>query len=160
MRRVVRALEVYIKRGTPISVLQRRHPPPYTILQIGLSRRRDRLYERADQRIAAMVEEGLIEEVQGLLAAGVPADSEAMSGLGYRETVAFLSGALPSREALAAEIGRTTRRFIRTQANWFREGDPAIRWFDLDEMPYEEIEAAVAAWLHEGGAQRNSPGSE
>ncbi len=147
VRRVVRALEVYRKSGTPISVLQRKQAPPYRILQIGLTRERERLYERADRRIAAMLDAGLIAEVQRLLDEGVPADCEAMSALGYRETVAFLRGELPSKDALAAEIGRNTRRFIRTQSNWFRPTDPTIHWFDLDAQPYEAIEAFVGEWL-------------
>ncbi|MBA3534849.1 MAG: tRNA (adenosine(37)-N6)-dimethylallyltransferase MiaA, partial [Ardenticatenales bacterium] len=148
VRRVIRALEVYEKSGVPISVLQQRNPPPYHILQLGLTRERQHLYGRADQRIAAMLDAGLVAEVQGLLDAGVPPACEAMSGLGYRETVAFLRGELLSEAALAEEIGRNTRRFIRTQYNWFRLTDPAIHWFDLGEISYEEIEAVVDLWLH------------
>jgi tRNA dimethylallyltransferase len=151
VRRVVRALEVYEKSGTPISVLQRKRPPPYRFLQIGLTRSRDQLYERVDRRIAAMLEGGLVEEVRRLLDAGVPADCEAMSGLGYRETVAYLRGEIASEADLAAEIGRNTRRFIRTQANWFRLDDPAIHWFDLDEAAYEEIALVVRQWLESTG---------
>lgn len=147
VRRVVRALEVFEKSGTPISVLQRKQPPPYRILQIGLTRERERLYERVDRRIEAMLDAGLVAEVEGLLASGVPADCEAMSGLGYRETVAYLAGEVPDEEALAREIGRNTRRFIRAQGNWFRPGDPDIHWFDLDEQPYEAIERVVGGWL-------------
>ncbi|MDQ4078723.1 MAG: tRNA (adenosine(37)-N6)-dimethylallyltransferase MiaA [Chloroflexota bacterium] len=150
VRRVVRALEVYEKSGTPISVLQRKNPPPYRILQLGLTRERERLYERVDRRIDKMLEAGLIDEVEDLLDAGIPADCEAMSALGYRETVAYLRGDIPSPEELTAEIGRSTRRFIRTQYNWFRLSDPKIHWFDLDEIEYEEIEEFVGEWLMEG----------
>ena len=150
VRRVVRALEVYEKSGTPISVLQRKTPPPYHILQIGLIRVRERLYERVDRRIEAMLAAGLIDEVRQLLSAGVPPDCAAMSALGYRETVAFLGGQIATEEELAQEIGRNTRRFIRTQSNWFRRNDPRIHWFDLDEQPYEEIEQFVEGWLGQG----------
>jgi tRNA dimethylallyltransferase len=147
VRRVVRALEVYEVTGTPISVLQRKVPPPYRILQLGLIRPREILYQRADFRIAMMLQAGLIEEVQRLLEAGVPAECEAMSGLGYRETVAYLRGELRDEVALAQEIGRTTRRLIRTQSNWFRVNDPTITWFDLETKRYREIEQFVIAWL-------------
>jgi tRNA dimethylallyltransferase len=150
VRRVARALEVYQHSGIPISVLQRKEPPPYRVLQIGLSREREVLYERVDRRIQSMLEEGLVEEVRRLLEAGVPPESESLSGLGYRETVAFLRGEIDSPEALAAEIGRNTRRFIRTQGNWFRAGDESIHWFDLDKTSYKEIEEVVAAWLGRG----------
>ncbi|MGH2543612.1 MAG: tRNA (adenosine(37)-N6)-dimethylallyltransferase MiaA [Ardenticatenaceae bacterium] len=149
VRRVVRALEVYEKSGAPISLLQRRNPPPYRILQIGLTRERERLYERADRRIAAMLEAGLVAEVRRLLEDGVPPTYESMSGLGYRETVAFLGGEIPTLEALAEEIGRNTHRLIRSQYNWFRPSDPKIHWFDLDQVSYETIEGFVTAWLTE-----------
>lgn len=151
VRRVVRALEVFEKSGTPISILQRKRPPPYRFLQIGLTRSREHLYERVDRRIAAMLEGGLAEEVRRLLDAGVPADCEAMSGLGYRETVAYLQGEIASEADLAAEIGRNTRRFIRAQSNWFRLDDPVIRWFDPDEATHEEIASSVRQWLESTG---------
>lgn len=147
VRRVVRALEVFEVTGTPISVLQRKVPPAYRILQLGLMRPRELLYQRADLRIAMMLGDGLIEEVRGLLASGVPADCEAMSGLGYRETVAYLRGELEDEAALAQEIGRTTRRLIRTQSNWFRATDPAITWFDLETTSYNSVESLVLEWL-------------
>lgn len=153
VRRVVRALEVYEVTGTPISVLQRKQPPPYRVLQLGLIRSREVLYQRVDARIQNMIEQGLVAEVQGLLDAGVPANSEAMSGLGYRETVAYLNGELPDLVALAQEIGRNTRRFIRTQSNWFRLTDPAIQWFDLEDMGYAEVEGFVEEWLSEDGGR-------
>jgi tRNA dimethylallyltransferase len=147
VRRVVRALEVYEVTGIPISVLQRKVPPPYRVLQLGLIRPREILYQRADFRIAKMLQEGLVQEVQGLLDVGVPAECEAMSGLGYRETVAYLRGELADEATLAQEIGRTTRRLIRTQSNWFRATDPTISWFDLERKGYEEIETFVVGWL-------------
>jgi tRNA dimethylallyltransferase len=149
VRRVVRALEVYEITGTPISVLQRKTTPPYRILQLGLTRPREILYQRADARIAMMLEQGLVAEVQQLLDAGVPAECEAMSGLGYRETVAYLRGDLADEQTLAQEIGRTTRRLIRTQSNWFSATDPAITWFDLETTSYEAIEAFVVEWVEE-----------
>ncbi len=149
VRRVIRALEVYEKSGTPISVLQRKTPPPYQILQVGLIRAREGLYERVDRRIEGMLKAGLIEEVQTLLDTGVTPECSAMSALGYRETVAFLKGKIATQEALAQEIGRNTRRFIRTQSNWFRKNDQRIHWFDLDHHSYEEIEAFVEEWLNQ-----------
>lgn len=147
VRRVVRALEVWEATGQPLSRLQAKKPPPYRILQIGLTREREALYARADERIRQMLATGLVAEVRALLAAGVEPATEAMSGLGYRETVALLRGDLPDEEALAREIGRATRRFIRHQYNWFRLSDPAIHWFNLDQTDPAEIHALVARWL-------------
>lgn len=154
VRRVIRALEVYELSGKAISVLQRKRPPPYRFLQIGLTRDRPNLYARIDARIQAMLEAGLVEEVRALLEAGVDRQSEAMSGLGYPETVAYLRGEISTRDELAREIGRNTRSFVRRQYNWFRLSDPSIVWFNLDEVGYDEIRETVAAWLDESDAGR------
>jgi len=146
VRRVVRALEVYLVSGTPISVVQERTPPPYDILQIGLTRPRESLYARIDERIDQMMRAGLLEEVRGLLARGYGWELPAMSSLGYRQFSAYLNGEATLDEAVQA-IKRETRRFVRQQATWFREDDPSIRWFNLDETGYEEIREVVSRWL-------------
>jgi tRNA dimethylallyltransferase len=85
IRRVVRALEVYHLARQPISMLQQRHPPPYHFLMLGLTRSRGELFRRIDRRIDQMIEEGLIAEVQRLMAMGYGAEHPAMSSLGYRK---------------------------------------------------------------------------
>jgi len=144
VRRVIRALEVYLTTGTPISVLQRKNPPPYDILQIGLRRHRAALYRCIDDRVDAMMDAGLLDEVRSLLAAGYNADLPSMSGLGYKQLVAHLQGKESLGEAVA-RIKRDTRRFVRQQANWFREDDPSIIWFETDD--FTAIDAYVEKWL-------------
>jgi tRNA dimethylallyltransferase len=129
VRRVIRALEVYQKTGRPISELQRKEPPPYRVLQIGLTLPRAELYRRIDSRIDQMLEKGLVEEVRSLLAQGYSADLPAMSSLGYRQITSYLRGESTLDEA-ARQIKRETRRFVRQQYVWFRLDDPAIHWFD------------------------------
>jgi tRNA dimethylallyltransferase len=146
IRRVVRALEVYLVTGQPISVLQQRHPPPYRILMIGLTRPREELYRRVDQRIARMIELGLAEETDALIRKGYSWGLPSMSSLGYPEMGAYLRGEIPLEDAEAA-VRRETRRFIRHQYNWFRLDDASIRWFDLSEAKYEEILATISGWL-------------
>jgi tRNA dimethylallyltransferase len=146
VRRVIRALEVCLITGQPISEQQGREPPPYRILQIGLTTAREALYARADRRIEAMMAAGLVDEVRRLVEAGYGWDLPAMSGLGYVQFRPYFEGTA-TLEEVAAEIKRATRRFIRHQYNWFRPSDPAIRWFDVAEATAEEIEVAVRAWL-------------
>jgi len=146
LRRVVRALEVCLKTERPISELQRKTPPPYRILQIGLTRPRPALYRRADERIERMMAAGLVDEVRRLLEAGYDLRLPAMSGLGYGEIGAYLRGASSLEEAVQG-IKRATRRFIRHQYNWFRPSDSRIHWFDLDDAPLSEIEAAIIELL-------------
>ncbi len=146
VRRVVRALEVYLVSGVPISALQRRQPPPYHILQIGLTRPRPSLYARIDARVDRMIAEGLVEEIRRLLAAGYGWHLSAMHSLGYAQFSGYLQGAMTLEEAVRA-VKRETRRFVRQQYTWFRLDDPAIRWFNLDNTPIDDILAYVRRWL-------------
>ena len=146
VRRVVRALEVYLETGQPISALQRKKPPPYRILQIGLTMKRQELYRRIDERVDKMIENGLVEEVRGLVEQGYGYNLPAISGLGYQQIGTYLRGEASLEEAIQL-IKRHTRRFVRHQYNWFRLDDAAIRRFDVLGEPYGEIRELVALFL-------------
>jgi len=148
VRRVVRALEVCLSTGRPISEQQKKKPPPYRILQIGLTMERAALYERADRRLEAMMEAGLEEEVRRLLEAGYGWELPAMSGVGYAQFKPYFEGET-TQEQVVTEIKRVTRSFIRRQYNWFSLKDPHIHWFDVTETASEEIEILVRTWLVE-----------
>jgi len=146
IRRVIRALEVCMVTGKPISEQQKKTPPPYQILQIGLTMRRDLLYQRADRRVDQMIASGLPEEVKCLLDKGYGWELPAMSGLGYLQFKPYFEGKM-ALECVADEIKRATHAFIRRQYNWFRLTDPAIRWFDIACTSVDTIEAEVRQWL-------------
>jgi tRNA dimethylallyltransferase len=135
VRRVVRALEVCIKTGRPFSAQRGKQPPPYAILQIGLTVERETLYQRIDDRIEGMVDAGLVDEVRGLLSEGYGWDLPSMSGLGYLQLKGVLEETLSLAEAVAL-IKKETRRFIRHQYNWFRPTDERIHWLDIAADPY------------------------
>jgi tRNA dimethylallyltransferase len=145
-RRIIRALEVIEATGAKMSVLQTRHPPPYPIVQLGLTLPRPLLYARVDARIDKMVENGLAAEAQSLVARGYAFNLPSMTGLGYREMGAFLRGEISFDEAVML-LKRNTRKFIRHQANWFRPSDARIHWFDLSVTSYDEIRKFVASRL-------------
>lgn len=138
VRRVVRAWEVYLKTGQPISAQQKRQPPPYRIVMIGLTLPRAALYARVDRRVDAMIAAGLVEEVRGLVARGYGYELPSMSGLGYQQIGYYLQGQITLDEAVAL-IKKHTRGFIRHQYNWFRPSDGRIRWFDLSQATYDEV---------------------
>lgn len=126
-RRTIRALEVILTAGVPISQLQAKKPPPYNILQIGLHRDREDLYQRIDQRVEQMLGEGLEQEVRALVAAGYDWSLPSMSGLGYRQFAPYLAG----EQSLADVVERIkfeTHRFVRRQKNWFQPDDARIIW--------------------------------
>jgi tRNA dimethylallyltransferase len=148
LRRLVRALEVTLVSGRPISQLQRKRPPPYRTLQIGLSLPRPILYRRIDERVDCMMAAGLLEETHRL-AQEYGWEVPAMSGLGYQQLGAFLQGETSLEEAVQ-EIKRQTRRFVRHQANWFKPNDPNIHWFDRDETSIEGLLRFIRHWLLSG----------
>jgi len=149
VRRVVRALEVCIVTGRPISEQQGKQPPPYRILQIGLTMDREVLYDRTDRRVDGMMDAGLEDEVRRLVEAGYGWRLPAMSGLGYVQFEPYFEGQATLEDAVA-EIKLATHRFIRRQYNWFRLDNPAILWFDATEMAvWEKIESTVVEWLGE-----------
>jgi tRNA dimethylallyltransferase len=149
VRRVIRALEVYLKTGIPISQHQRAQSPPYRMLQIGLTMPREMLYARADARVERMLADGLLAEVRMLVDQRYHLGLPAMSGLGYRQMGQHLAGELSLDEAVRL-IKKETRRFIRQQYNWFRLDDPAIHWFDVSGEYYATLRQVVAAFLADG----------
>ncbi|MCB8981959.1 MAG: tRNA (adenosine(37)-N6)-dimethylallyltransferase MiaA [Ardenticatenaceae bacterium] len=149
LRRVIRALEVTLVAGRPISELQRKHPPPYRILQIGLRRPREELYARIDQRVDQMMANGLLAELERLRGWGYGRSLPSMSGLGYRQLWAYLDGEMSLAEAVE-RIKFETHRFARHQANWFQESDPAITWFAMNDGVETAVLEHVKQWLKEG----------
>lgn len=127
VRRVIRALEVS-RQGRPFSQLQGKSPPAGR-LTVGLTTERARLYGLIDSRIDSMMEKGMLEEVEQLVARGYGFDLPSMSGLGYRQLGRFLRGETDLPTAVQ-QIKYDTHRFARHQYSWFRLGDRRIHWFD------------------------------
>jgi len=157
-RRVIRALEVTLVTGRPISIQQRKSPPPYHISQIGLSLARPLLYQRIDARVERMMAMGLLEETR-CLAEVYGWDVPAMSGLGYAQLGAHLRGEMTLEESVAA-IKRETRRFVRQQANWFKPDEPSIRWFDATAADHLSPGTATGARIPpDGRGGAHAPGA-
>jgi len=91
-----------------------------------------------------MFAKGLLDEVKSLLERGYSPSLPTMSAIGYRECIRVIKGEL-SEEQAKAEIRRATRIFVRRQANWFKESDPNIKWFRVEDRVIERIEAYIRA---------------
>ncbi|MDF2839496.1 MAG: tRNA delta(2)-isopentenylpyrophosphate transferase [Clostridia bacterium] len=140
VRRVIRALEVYEFTGKTISYFQeesKKLPPRYQSAYIGLTMDRQRLYNRINQRVDAMIEKGLINEVRGLLDMGYSRDLVSMQALGYKEIVQYLEGELSLDEAMFI-LKRDSRHYAKRQLTWFRR-DERIKWFDVEEYDDRQI---------------------
>jgi tRNA dimethylallyltransferase len=149
LRRIIRALEVTLVAGRPITELQRKTPPPYRICQIGLTRPREELYTRIDARVDQMIRRGLLEELKKLRDLGYGRSLPSMSGLGYRQLWAYMDGEMNLEEAVE-RIKFETHRFARHQANWFSQDDPAITWFTIKDGGETAVLQHVIRWLQEG----------
>ncbi len=141
VRRLVRAIEVSVVTGRPFSEQQGSRPTPYTTaLTLGLSMDRQALYARADQRIAEMLRNGLLEETHGLIERCYAWTLPSMSSLGYREIGAYLRGEMTLAEAVA-RFEFATHAYIRRQMTWFRP-DTRIHWLDAS-LPLDALASAA-----------------
>lgn len=128
--RVIRALEVLDQTGRSIVDIRADHrfaDRPYDSLLIGLAMERSELFSAIDRRVDAMLGEGLVEEVEGLLAMGFGEDLRPMQALGYRQIVDYIRGRCGLPEAVE-KMRRETKAFAKRQGTWFK-ADGGIRWF-------------------------------
>lgn len=152
-QRVLRALEVGLATGRPLSSWQAERPfggRRIPALRFGLTLPRAILYDLVSARVLGMLREGWVEEVEGLLRAGVRPSARAFQALGYREIVLHLRGHLTLDEA-TEKIVRATRRFAKRQWTWFHR-DPGIRWYESGRP--ESLVAEVLALLDRDGRGR------
>ncbi len=134
-QRVMRALEVCLSSGKPFSFFrnQPKTPRDFKPIKIGLTADREVIYDRINKRVDIMMEEGLLEEVRGLL---LRKHLNALQTVGYRELFEYLEGKV-SLEKAVENIKTNTRRFAKRQLTWYRK-DEGILWFDW-QSPLEEI---------------------
>lgn len=135
VKRVIRALEFLEESGGSIAAHnkeQRERPAFYNAVFFVLSMDRSKLYARIDRRVDLMMERGLVEEVARLREQGIPRDSTAMQGIGYKQIYSYLEGDYDLDEAVRL-VKRDTRRFAKRQLTWFhRERD--VIWLDPDRF--------------------------
>jgi tRNA dimethylallyltransferase len=146
IRRVIRALEVNKFADSTFSHLQKKQPPPFQTLIIGLTAERKELYPRTDERVDNMLKQGFVDEVSKLLKMGYNLTLPSMSSIGYREIGQYLSGGMTLEEAVY-KIKTGTHRFIRHQYAWFRLKDERIKWFDIEKVNQGEIESAAEEFI-------------
>jgi tRNA dimethylallyltransferase len=146
--RVQRALEVYFQTGQPLSRqrVERPDPPDFArrIRVFALSPPRAQLYRRIDERTAAHFAAGLVEEVRGLLARGVPDTSSALGSHGYRRVVEHLRGER-DLESAVEQTRLDVRHYAKRQMTWFRR-EPGVEWvegFGDDPRVQEEVAARI-----------------
>jgi tRNA dimethylallyltransferase len=149
--RVVRALEVYELTGVSMSQYQHQHQfgdAPYQVLKICLQWPREELYTRIETRVDQMIAEGLVGEVEELLASGYDSDLKSMKAIGYREIISYLSGETSLEEAVS-QIKRETRRYAKRQETWFKKEKSIISVDSSSEI--DRIQPLIECFLLQKG---------
>ncbi len=120
--RIIRALEIYYSTGKPVSAHFENTLSPaedWAFLKFHLTRPREELYERINNRTRQMLDSGWVEEVEALLDSGIPRSAPGMEAIGYREICDFLEGKI-EKANLSEIIARKTRNYAKRQMTWFR----------------------------------------
>ncbi len=138
IKRMIRALEFHHLSGQKISShneMERQKESPYNFAYFVLNDDRQKLYQRINERVDLMLEEGLAEEVKALQNLGCEQHMVSMQGLGYKEILSYLQGEISLADAVY-RIKRDTRHFAKRQLTWFRREREVI-WVDKQEFAYD-----------------------
>lgn len=129
--KMIRALEVRLLTGQPITELHRAGRPlleGHHAIKIGLAPPRAALYQRIERRVNTMLAAGWLEEVKRLVESGVPTGAKPFQFIGYGELRTHLAGVV-TRDAAVSAIRQATRRYAKRQLTWFRK-EQGVRWFE------------------------------
>lgn len=147
-KKIIRALETIEMSGQAVRPFSNVKQPSkeYRPLLIGLTRNREELYARINERVDLLMERGLLSEVQSLLEMGLTEAHISMKGIGYKELIRYLEGNWELSEAVS-KIKQNTRHYAKRQLTWFRRYD-TMKWFNLSD--YEKKETAledIISWV-------------
>jgi tRNA dimethylallyltransferase len=138
--KLIRAIEVCVAARTPMSEVMARDPlTGFRLMRIGLNPPRAALYQRLNERCAAMFAAGLVEEARVLLKRYGPV--KALDSLGYRQARSVLDGAMSEQEAIAA-AQQVHRNYAKRQMTWFRR-EPEVQWIEGFGNEAETVRAAT-----------------
>ena len=143
-RRIIRALEKYEAMGE--AGLEEGYEPHYETLQLGVTWPNEVLHQRINERMTRRFDQGMLEEVKGLLEQGATGEFMEALGLEYRYIYRYIRGDFKTKEELYSELSRAIKRFAKQQKTWFRK-DQDIHWLAMDQNPEKEAIELVEAYL-------------
>lgn len=146
-KRVIRALEIYETSGVKKSEMieKQEHKMIYDACLIGLTDDRTVLYDRINKRVDVMYETGLVEEVKALFDEGIPAESQSIRAIGYKELYDYFKGFISLEESKEL-IKRNSRRYAKRQYTWFNNQMDVV-WFDVDVKHFERTIQEVLNYI-------------
>jgi tRNA dimethylallyltransferase len=132
-QRIIRALEVCLAANEKFSDLQRKKLPKvnFRTLKFGINKPRAQLYEDINRRVDQMFNDGLVEEVKGLLGKGYKKSLNSLNSVGYKEVIDYLEGSIDF-ETCVDLVKQNSRRYAKRQLTWFR-ADHGIKWFSIPD---------------------------
>ncbi|MDX1637236.1 MAG: tRNA (adenosine(37)-N6)-dimethylallyltransferase MiaA [Balneolaceae bacterium] len=143
-QRILRALDVWMQTGRPFSSFhsnQDEYQIPSDTHLFGLRRDRKELYERINDRVERMFEQGFVDEVTDLLEMGYSRETRALNSVGYRDVIDYLEGT-KTLERVKKEIKTQTRQYAKRQITWFRRWD-FVEWIDMSAHTAEEAHKII-----------------
>lgn len=131
-KRVIRCLEVLYLTGEPIwkHQLDYIRQSELEFIQFGLNWKREKLYNRINNRVDKMIEDGLVDEVNSLLKLGYSKNINSLNTVGYKEIISYLDNEIILERAIEL-IKRNTRHYAKRQLTWFRK-DARIKWLNIE----------------------------
>jgi len=143
-RRLERAAEKLLM-GKPLNLESEKR---YDTLCLGVTWERQKLYKRIEERLDRRLEQGMIEEVEGLIERGVSDDFLYRLGLEYRYILLYLRGRFESKEAFRGELFKEIRHLAKEQMTWFRKRTDVI-WLDMEKDPFNEATKLIDRFVNE-----------
>lgn len=134
-KRIIRALEIWEVSGKTPSEFNknfREETDEYDLVMVCLNMDREKLYQRINDRVDIMIEEGLVEEVKNILNMGYNKDLVSMQGIGYKEIIMYLENKINLDEAINL-IKQGSRNYAKRQLTWFKR-DNRIKWIDINNF--------------------------
>ena len=146
-KRVIRALEIYETSGVKKSEMieKQEHKMIYDACLIGLTDDRNVLYDRINKRVDVMYETGLVEEVKALFDQGIPAESQSIRAIGYKELYDYFKGFISLEESKEL-IKRNSRRYAKRQYTWFNN-QMDVTWFKVDVQHFDKTVKEVLTYV-------------
>lgn len=138
-QRIIRALDVWMQTGRPFSSFHSENNTievPDDMLVFGLKRNRQNLYDRINQRVEKIFDQGFLNEVRSILDQGYTLNDPGLNTVGYKEAIAYLNDEI-SRDKMIKDMKTQTRRYAKRQLSWFRRWD-FIDWIDVDKTSDNE----------------------
>lgn len=139
-KRLIRALNIFEKHNVGISTIKdnQEHKCLYDALIIGLTTSRDNLYARIDARVDQMIKDGLIDEIQGLLAKGITFENQSMSGIGYKEFKDYFEGNSSLKECVD-KVKANSHHFAKRQYTYFNN-QLNVDWFEDKQEAMKKVQ--------------------